>query len=66
MSKLIDDISLKGFSVGGAEISKKHAGFIINTGGAVASDVLSLISTIKEKLYVNYGIVAEEEIEIIN
>jgi len=66
VSKLIDDIGLKGFSVGGAEISKKHAGFIINTGGAVASDVLSLISTIKEKLYANYGIVAEEEIEIIN
>ena len=63
ISKLIDELGLKGLTVGGASVSKKHAGFIVNNGDARAGDVLRLIEIIKEKIYNAYGIVAEEEIE---
>lgn len=66
ISRLIDELGLKGFSVGGAKISEKHAGFIVNFGGASASDVLSLIKQVKEKLYSSYGIVAKEEIKYLS
>ena len=65
ISRLIDDLGFKGFRVGGAEVSKKHAGFIVNSGGATAKDVRALIAIIKEKLYSVYGIAAEEEIEYL-
>ena len=61
----IDRSGLKGVSVGGAEISEKHAGFIINRGGATAYDYLKLIDIAKEKVYADFGIELEEEIEII-
>ena len=51
--------------MGGAEISEKHAGFIINRGGATAYDYLKLIDIAKEKVYADFGIELEEEIEII-
>jgi len=66
VSRLIDECGLKGRRVGGAEVSRKHAGFIINLGGARASDVLSLIALIKEEIYQNYGFLPKEEIEILN
>ena len=47
-AKLIDDCGLKGFSIGDAEISTKHAGFIINKGKATASDVLQLVEYVKK------------------
>ena len=54
---LIDECGLKGLSVGGAEVSQKHAGFVINKGRATCSDVLALIgkikATVKEKRSVN-------------
>lgn len=65
ISKLIDEVGLKGYSVGGAEISEKHAGFIINKNGATAHDVKELIAYIKSKIYSAYGIEAEEEIEFL-
>jgi UDP-N-acetylmuramate dehydrogenase len=65
ISYLIDKAGLKGVRIGGAEISLKHAGFIINAGGACAKDVLELITLIKENLSVRYGIIPEEEIEIL-
>ena len=55
-AKLIDDAGLKGLTVGGAQVSEKHAGFIVNRGGATAADVLTLIETIQEKIRVLYGI----------
>ena len=55
-AKLIDDAGLKGLTVGGAQVSEKHAGFIINRGGATAADVLSLIALIQEKINRLYGI----------
>ncbi len=61
----IDRLGLKGYRIGGAEISHKHAGFIVNKGTATADDVLRLIEFIKEKVYSEFGIVLEEEIEII-
>lgn len=64
-SKLIEESGLKGFSCGGAQVSEKHAGFIINTGEATASDVLKLIDTIKERIYKLYNIKIECEIKYI-
>lgn len=63
--RLIEECGLKGFSVGGASISSLHANFIINSAGATARDVLSLIGKIKEKVYAKRGIVLEEEIRFI-
>ena len=65
VSRLIDEAGLKGFSVGGACVSKKHAGFIVNDGGASANDVLGLIEIIKKTVYERYGVMPREEIEII-
>ena len=64
--KLIEDSGLKGFSVGGAQISKKHAGFIVNTGGATANDVLRLIDHTKETVLKNFGVELECEIKYID
>jgi UDP-N-acetylmuramate dehydrogenase len=65
ISKLVDEIGLKGFSTGGAYISEKHAGFIVNKGNASANDVRRLISIIKERVYRAYGIIPREEIEFL-
>ena len=64
--KLIEDSGLKGTSVGGAEVSRKHAGFIINRGGATSSDVLELISLIKDKVRRDTGIELECEVRYIS
>ena len=61
----IDQLNLKGISVGGAQISKKHAGFIVNNSGATASDILKLMDIVKSAVLHEYGITLEEEIEII-
>ena len=61
----IDRAGLKGAFVGGAEVSVKHAGFIVNRGGATANDFLKLIDKVKTKVYADFGIELEEEIEII-
>lgn len=63
--KLIQDCGLKGCQVGGACVSEKHAGFIVNTGGAKASDVLSLIRIIQQTVEERYGVVLEPEIKIV-
>ncbi len=63
--KLIEDAGLKGFSVGGAEISEKHAGFIINKGGATSQDILGLMKAVQEKVKNEFGVELEPEIRII-
>ncbi len=63
--KLIQDAGLKGLSVGGARISPKHAGFIINTGGATASDILSLMRLVQNTVYDRFGVMMEPEVRII-
>lgn len=60
--KLIEDAGLKGTTVGGAQISQKHAGFVINIGGATSSDVLSLMETVKAKVFELFGVMLEPEI----
>ncbi|MCH9625369.1 MAG: UDP-N-acetylenolpyruvoylglucosamine reductase [Chlamydiales bacterium] len=63
--KLIEECGLKGQSVGGAQISLKHANFIVNQGGASAENVLGLIQKIKEQIHQKTGILLEEEIRYI-
>ena len=60
--KLIEDCGLKGFTVGGAQVSEKHAGFIVNRGGACAEDVLRLIEHIQKEVYLRFGVQMETEI----
>ena len=64
-AKLIDDAGLKGYSVGGAQVSEKHAGFVINRGGATSEDVRTLVKHIQESVYKNSGVEIECEIKII-
>ncbi len=62
---LIDKAGLKGLKIGGAIVSNKHANFIINENNASAKDVLSLIKIIKDKIYIESGVLLEEEIKYI-
>ena len=64
-AKLIDECGLKGFQIGGAQISEKHAGFIINKDNATTKDILDLIEYTKKKVFEKFGVQIEEEIEII-
>jgi UDP-N-acetylmuramate dehydrogenase len=63
--RLIEKAGLKGYQIGGAQISEKHANFIINKGNAKASDVVSLINLIKEKVKKETGYLLETEINFI-
>jgi UDP-N-acetylmuramate dehydrogenase len=60
-SKLIDEAGLKGLKTGGAQVSEKHAGFIINTGDATAQDVAKLIATVKSRVKAKTGVELELE-----
>ena len=62
---MIESAGLKGKRIGGAVISKKHANFIVNTGGATAKDVLDLICLIKKAVEDKNGIKLETEIKIM-
>lgn len=64
-AKLIDECGLKGLSVGGAEVSTKHAGFVINKNNATACDVLELVEIIKKNVLEKFGKEIELEIEIM-
>lgn len=63
--KLISDCGLKGISVGGAQVSEKHAGFIVNSGGATSRDILDLVQLVKKTVFEKTGVLLEEEIRII-
>ena len=60
--KLIEEAGLKGYTVGGAQVSTKHAGFIVNIGGATAKDVKELVSYIQDRIYEINGIRIEREL----
>lgn len=62
---LIEEANLKGFSIGGAQVSTKHAGFIVNTGGATAQDVLDLIAHIQKTIKTKYNVDLQPELRII-
>lgn len=64
-AKLIDEAGLKGFSIGGAQVSTKHAGFIVNKGNATASDIIKLIKHIKNVIKEKYDIELEQEVIIL-
>lgn len=65
-AKIIDECGLKGVSVGGAKVSDKHAGFVVNTGNATCEDVLKLINIIKSEVSKKYGKEIELEVELIS
>lgn len=62
---LIEGAGLKGRSVGGAQVSEKHAGFIVNTGGATASDILALIKVVQDEVKARYGVELQTEVRVI-
>ncbi|MDO4921136.1 MAG: UDP-N-acetylmuramate dehydrogenase [Phascolarctobacterium sp.] len=62
---LIDQTGLKGYTVGGAQVSRKHAGFVVNIGGATAADVLQLIADVQEKVYAAHGVRLEPEVLVL-
>lgn len=64
-AKLIDECGLKGFNVGDAEVSRKHAGFVINKGNATADDVLNLAKIVKEKVKEKFDVNIELEILVL-
>lgn len=66
VGKMVDECGLKGLTVGGAQVSKKHSGFIINIGGATSEDVKNLVSAVQEKVYEKFGVKLEREIRYID
>ena len=62
---LIESVGLKGFTVGGAQVSEKHAGFCINKGGATTSDVLLLIEEIQKRVKIQTGVLLKTEVRMI-
>ncbi len=61
--KLIEDCGLRGFSVGGAQVSQKHCGFVVNTGNATAEDVKNLICYVREQVEKAFGVTLEAEVK---
>ena len=62
--KLIQDAGLMGYSIGGAQVSEKHAGFVVNTGGASAADVTNLITHIQNTVNEKFGVWLEPEVRL--
>jgi UDP-N-acetylmuramate dehydrogenase len=61
---LIDQTGLKGFRIGGAAVSEKHAGFVVNLGGATAEDVKELMRQVSDRVFEAQGIRLEPEVRI--
>ena len=64
--RMIDELGLKGFSVGDAQVSDRHANFFINAGQASAADMLSLIANVRERVRASYGVNLENEVVVWN
>ncbi len=62
---LIDGCGLKGLRVGGAQVSEKHAGFLINTGGATCKDIVELMEQVRERVFRETGVVLEPEVRYL-
>ena len=62
---LIDQCGLKGLTVGGAQVSEKHAGFVINRGGATCADVLALVDQVRERVLRETGVTLEREVRLL-
>ena len=63
--KLIQDAGLRGFSVGGAQVSEKHCGFVINKGDATAADIIELMRQVSEKVMQEFGVLLEPEVKML-
>ncbi|MCL1862548.1 MAG: UDP-N-acetylmuramate dehydrogenase [Defluviitaleaceae bacterium] len=63
--RLIEDSGLKGFAIGDAQVSEKHAGFVINRGNATARDVIKLMEHVQKKVFEGSGVMLEPEVRII-
>lgn len=63
--QLIDEAGLRGFSVGGAQVSEKHCGFVINKGGATAADIAELCRQVKEQVLAHSGVELELEVKLL-
>lgn len=63
--KLIEDAGLKGYTVGGAQVSEKHAGFVINRGNATADDIYRLCSDVKSRVKEQFGVSLEMEVKLL-
>lgn len=63
--KLIQDSGMKGVSVGGAQVSELHSGFIVNKGNATATDIIQLMELVQKKVYEKFGVNLEPEVRII-
>ncbi len=64
-AQMIDEAGLRGFAVGGAAVSEKHAGFVVNLGGACARDVRTLLEKVQEKVLKTHGVLLEPEIRFL-
>lgn len=64
-AKLIDEAGLKGYSIGGAMVSKKHAGFIVNTGNATAKNIIDLIEYVQDVVYKKFNVKIETEVKLV-
>jgi len=64
-SKLIQDAGLKGLTIGGAQVSPKHSGFIVNVGGATATDIITLMHVVQATVLDQFGVMLEPEVWII-
>ena len=62
---LIEGAGLKGFTIGGAQVSPKHAGFVVNVGGATAADVIALVKAVQAKVLAAKGVTLEPEVKIV-
>lgn len=63
--KLLMDSGLRGYQVGGARVSEKHCGFVINAGGATAKDVRTLMENVRDIVYKKYGVTLEPEVKFL-
>ncbi len=64
-AKLIEDAGLKGYTVGGAKVSEKHAGFVVNFNDATAEDVKKLMEDVKDKVFEKFGVTLEPEVKFL-
>ena len=62
---MIEQCGLKGFAIGGAQVSEKHAGFVINRGGATGDDVADLLKHVQQTVLQGTGVLLEPEVKII-
>ena len=63
--KLIEDSGLRGYTVGGAQVSEKHCGFVVNKGDATSYDVKKLMQDVSDEVYKQFGVRIEPEIKIL-